>query len=115
MYIPTQFLSVASNVNPAEHSQAKLPRVLRQIPLLHKPGNLVHSSISAKKIQLMLYSFISFLVHFHHSEDERVLQLATLFRFQIVLIVKTLADTSPGENISSSQGEPTNTKHFVQL
>ena len=49
LYAPTQFRSVASKVSPSEHSQAKLPRVLRQIPFLHKPGNLEHSSISAKE------------------------------------------------------------------
>ena len=44
--LPTQFFCVKSKVRPVEHSQTKLPRVLRQIPFLHKPGNWVHSSMS---------------------------------------------------------------------
>lgn len=49
--LPTQFFCVKSKVRPVEHSQTKLPRVLRQIPFLHKPGNWVHSSMSANQIQ----------------------------------------------------------------
>ena len=54
--LPRQLLSAASKVSPAEHSQAKLPRVLRQIPFLHKPGNWVHSSISTMKNHSLKYS-----------------------------------------------------------
>ena len=55
--LPRQLLSAASKVSPAEHSQAKLPRVLRQIPFLHKPGNWVHSSISTTKNHSLKYSW----------------------------------------------------------
>lgn len=48
-YLPVQFLSSVSKVNPLLHLHLKLPIVFLHLPFMHIPGNTLHSLISRNK------------------------------------------------------------------